>query len=149
MTLKEEFQTRNFSIYGQWFGILSMIICLATGISAIFTFRPLIIIFAVIAICSAFLILFIEVPLLLRICPTSGKFDDFVRKISTNYMRAAAYGAMSLIQFFSNFGGPTSLIAAAVFLLITSLCYVLAGLKGQDFIGSKTLGGAGVAQMIV
>ncbi|KZZ97388.1 clathrin-coated vesicle protein [Moelleriella libera RCEF 2490] len=149
MTLKEEFQTRNFSIYGQWFGILSMIICLATGISSIFTFRPLIIVFAALAIASSFLILFIEVPLLLRICPTSGKFDDFVRKISTNYMRAAAYGAMAIIQFLSNLGGPTSLIAAGVFLLLTAICYTLAGIKGQDFIGSKTLGGAGVAQMIV
>lgn len=126
-----------------------MIICLATGISSIFTFKPLIIVFSVIAICSAFLILFIEVPLLLRICPTSGKFDDFVRKISTNYMRAAAYGVMSIVQFLSLVRAPTSLIAAAVFLLLTALCYVLAGLKGQDFIGSKTLGGAGVAQMIV
>lgn len=99
---------------------------------------------------SAFLILFIEVPLLLRICPTSGKFDDFVRKISTNYMRAAAYGIMSILQFLSLVSRTgTSLIAAAVFLLITASCYVLAGLKGQDFIGSKTLGGAGVAQMIV
>ncbi|CCE27335.1 Golgi apparatus membrane protein tvp18 [Claviceps purpurea] len=149
MTLKEEFQTRNFSIYGQWFGILSMIICLATGISSIFTFLPLIIVFAAIAIASSFLIIFIEVPLLLRICPTSSKFDDLVRKISTNYMRAAAYGVMSLLQFLSLLRAATSLVAAAVFLLITSLCYVLAGLKGQDFIGSKTLGGAGVAQMIV
>ncbi|GAO16320.1 uncharacterized protein UV8b_05655 [Ustilaginoidea virens] len=149
MTLKEEFQTRNFSIYGQWFGILSMIICFATGISAIFTFRPLIIVFAAIAIASSFLIIFIEVPLLLRICPTSGKFDDFVRKISTNYMRAAAYCTMAVIQFLSLLRGPTSLVAAAVFLSITAICYVLAALKGQDFIGSKTLGGAGVAQMIV
>ncbi|KAG5943665.1 Golgi apparatus membrane protein tvp18 [Claviceps pazoutovae] len=149
MTLKEEFQTRNFSIYGQWFGILSMIICLATGISSIFTFLPLIIVFAAIAIASSFLIIFIEVPLLLRICPTSSKFDDLVRKISTNYMRAAAYGVMSLLQFLSLLRAATSLVAAAVFLLITSLCYILAGLKGQDFIGSKTLGGAGVAQMIV
>ncbi|KAG6005088.1 Golgi apparatus membrane protein tvp18 [Claviceps maximensis] len=149
MTLKEEFQTRNFSIYGQWFGILSMIICLATGISSIFTFLPLIIVFAAIAIASSFLILFIEVPLLLRICPTSSKFDDLVRKISTNYMRAGAYGVMSLLQFLSLLRTATSLVAAAVFLLITSLCYVLAGIKGQDFVGSKTLGGAGVAQMIV
>ncbi|KAG6015689.1 Golgi apparatus membrane protein tvp18 [Claviceps pusilla] len=149
MTLKEEFQTRNFSIYGQWFGILSMIICFATGISSIFTFLPLIIVFSAIAIASSFLIIFIEVPLLLRICPTSKKFDDLVRKISTNYMRAGAYGVMSIVQFLSLLRAATSLVAAAVFLLITSLCYVLAGLKGQDFIGSKTLGGAGVAQMIV
>jgi hypothetical protein len=98
---------------------------------------------------SAFIILFIEVPLLLRICPTSGKFDEVIRKISTNYMRAGAYGIMSALQFISNVSGASSLIAAAVFLLLTALCYLLAGIKGQAFVGSKTLGGQGVAQMIV
>ena len=98
---------------------------------------------------SAFIILFIEVPLLLRICPTSSKFDELIRKISTNYMRAAAYGVMSALQYISIVSGASSLIAAAVFLMLTALCYLLAGVKGQAFVGSKTLGGQGVAQMIV
>ncbi|KAF4976845.1 hypothetical protein FZEAL_6548 [Fusarium zealandicum] len=149
MTLKEEFQTRNFSIYGQWLGILSMIICLAVGIANIFSLNVIRYIFCAFAIASAFIILFIEVPLLLRICPTSGKFDEVIRKISTNYMRAAAYGVMSTLQFVSNVTGPSSLIAAAVFLLLAAICYLLAAVKGQAFVGSKTLGGQGVAQMIV
>lgn len=101
--------------------------------------------------CS-FIILFIEVPLLLRICPTSEKFDNFIRRFTTNYMRALMYLAMSTIQWCSLilYGGyATSLIAAAVFLLLASICYFIAGLKGQGFVGSKTLGGQGVAQMIV
>ncbi|KPM37492.1 hypothetical protein AK830_g9087 [Neonectria ditissima] len=149
MTLKEEFQTRNFSIYGQWLGILSMIICLATGISSIFSLKPVRIIFCALAIASSFVILFVEVPLLLRICPTSSKFDAMIRKISTNYMRAAAYAVMGALQFISILTGPSSLIAAGVFLLLTAVCYALAGIKGQAFVGSKTLGGQGVAQMIV
>lgn len=64
-------------------------------------------------------------------------------------MRAGAYGVMSLLQFLSIIFGATSLVAAAVFLAITAICYLLAGIKGQAFVGSKTLGGAGVAQMIV
>ena len=64
-------------------------------------------------------------------------------------MRAAIYGAMSVIQWVSLVGGPTSLIAAAVVLLVAATCYLIAGLKGQGFVGSKTLGGQGVAQMIV
>ncbi|KAL1897791.1 Golgi apparatus membrane protein tvp18 [Ceratocystis pirilliformis] len=149
MTLKDELMTRNFSIYGQWFGILSMIICFAVGLANIFTFKPVIIIFCAFAIASSFVILFIEVPLLLRICPTSSSFDSYIRKISTNWMRAAAYGVMGLLQWLSIVGGAGSLVAAAVFLTITALCYVLAAAKNQDFVGSKTLGGAGVAQMIV
>lgn len=97
----------------------------------------------------SFIILFIEVPLLLRICPTSSTFDQAIRRVSTNYMRAAAYGIMAIVQWMSLIQRATSLIAAAVFLTLTSICYLLAAFKGQAFIGSKTLGGAGVAQMIV
>ena len=64
-------------------------------------------------------------------------------------MRAAIYGVMSLIQWLSLIKDPTSLIAAAIMLLAAAICYGIAGLKGQGFVGSKTLGGQGVAQMIV
>lgn len=99
-------------------------------------------------ICS-FVLIFIEIPLLLRICPTSSTFDAYVRKISTNYMRAAVYLVMGVVQWISLVVHRSSLIAAAVFLTLTSICYILAAIKGQEFIGSKTLGGQGVAQMIV
>ncbi|KAK4044235.1 membrane protein [Parachaetomium inaequale] len=149
MTLKEEFATRNFSIYGQWLGILTMILCFALGIANLFTVRILIIILSAVCLASSLVILFIEVPLLLRICPTSPKFDTFIRKITTNYMRAAAYAVMAVAQWLTLIDRATSLIAAAVFLTATGICYLLAGIKGQAFVGSKTLGGAGVAQMIV
>jgi hypothetical protein len=64
-------------------------------------------------------------------------------------MRATMYGILSAIQFASISVGVSSLIAAAVVLLIAALFYGLAGLKSQEFVGSKTLGGQGVAQMIV
>jgi len=150
MTFKEELQSRNWSIYGQWAGIISMILCFALGIANIFNFgHPLVIIFSAICLACSFLILFIEVPFLLRICPTSGKFDDFVRKFSTNYMRAAVYGIMSIVQFLSLIIVATSLIAAAVVLLITGAFYGVAAARKDEFMSSKTLGGQGVAQMIV
>lgn len=64
-------------------------------------------------------------------------------------MRAAIYGTMSLIQWLSLIREATSLIAAAIVLMLAGICYAIAGLKGQGFVGSKTLGGQGVAQMIV
>jgi len=148
MTIAEELRSRNFSIYGQWTGVLCIILCFALGIANIFHFN-LIIIFSVICLVSAFVIVFIEIPLLLRICPTSSTFDAFIRRFTTNYMRAGVYLAMSVVQWLSIIVEPTSLIAAAVLLLIAAICYALAGLKGQGFVGSKTLGGQGVAQMIV
>ena len=67
----------------------------------------------------------------------------------TGTLGAAIYGAMSLVQWLSIIVDYSSLIASAVLLLLAAACYALAGLKHQDFMGSKTLGGQGVAQMIV
>ena len=64
-------------------------------------------------------------------------------------MRAGLYLAMSVVQWLSILVEASSLIAAAIVLLVASIFYALAGLKHQDFVGSKTLGGQGVAQMIV
>ncbi|KAL3493849.1 hypothetical protein BJX62DRAFT_199689 [Aspergillus germanicus] len=149
MSLAEEFRSRNFSIYGQWTGVLCIILCLAVGIANIFSFNAVLIIFSILCIISGCILVFIEVPFLLRICPTSEKFDTFIRRFTTNYMRAAVYTVMSVVQWLSLLKDPSSLLAAAVLLLIAGLFYALAGLKNQDFVGSKTLGGQGIAQMIV
>lgn len=98
---------------------------------------------------SGLVLIFVEIPLLLRICPTSSTFDNFIRRFTTNAMRAAIYATMSLVQWLSLIKDATSLIAAAVVLLLAAICYAIAALKKQTFVGSKTLGGQGVAQMIV
>ncbi|KAK3349975.1 TVP18/Calcium channel flower [Lasiosphaeria hispida] len=126
-----------------------MILCFALGIANIFSFNAFLLIFSIITLIFSFIILFIEVPLLLRICPTSSSFDAAIRKVSTNYMRAGAYAVMAIVNWLSIIARASSLIAAAVFLSLTAACYLMAGIKGQAFVGSKTLGGAGVAQMIV
>jgi hypothetical protein len=64
-------------------------------------------------------------------------------------MRAATYLVMSIVQWCSLIIRTTTLIVPAVLMLITAACYLLAALKHQDFVGSKTLGGQGVAQMMV
>ena len=155
-------------------GVLCILLCFALGIANFFHLsKPIIILFSAIClyvslsfsvpltlptssvqantysrVCS-FIIIFIEIPLLLRICPTSPVFDNFIRKFETNYMRAAIYFVMSVIQWISISVDVTSLIAAAVMLLVAAVFYALAGVKGQAFQGSKTLGGHGVAQMII
>jgi hypothetical protein len=64
-------------------------------------------------------------------------------------MRAGMYVILSAIQWASLAAGASSLIAAAVFLIIAGIFYALAGIRSQEFVGSKTLGGQGIAQMIV
>ncbi|KAL9631702.1 MAG: hypothetical protein Q9164_005742 [Protoblastenia rupestris] len=129
-------------------GVLCIVLCIALGISHLLHLNILFI-FGLICLLSGLVLIFVEIPLLLRICPTSPTFDNFIRRFTTNYMRAAIYGVMSVVQWLSIIEDPTSLIAAAVVLLVAAVCYLIAGLKGQGFVGSKTLGGQGVAQMIV
>ncbi|QIW95180.1 hypothetical protein AMS68_000698 [Peltaster fructicola] len=150
MTIMEEFKSRNFSIYGQWTGVLCIFLCFALGLANIITIYIPIIPFSIVCLVCSFLIIFIEIPLLLKICPLSEGFNNFIKLFATNYMRAIIYLAMALIQWCTLIlGVVTSLIAAAVFLTIAAIFYALAGVRGQAFAGSKTLGGAGVAQMIV
>ncbi|EAS32599.3 golgi apparatus membrane protein TVP18 [Coccidioides immitis RS] len=146
MSLAEEFKSRNFSIYGQWTGVICIILSFAIGLASVFS---RFIVFGIISLVYSPLLLFIEVPFLLRICPTSSKFDAFIRRFTTNFMRAAIYAAMSGGLWISLVIDPSSLIAVAVFLAIAGLFYLLAALMKQEFTSSKTLGGQGVAQMIV
>ena len=37
------------------------------------------------------ILIFVEIPLLMRICPTSEKFDTFVRRFNENWPRAGMY----------------------------------------------------------
>jgi len=146
--ISRKMKTRNFSIYGQWTGIIAILLCIAVGIANIFHFS-MIIIFSVICLLTGLVLIFLEIPFLLRICPTSPKFDTFMRKFHSLWGRAAFYGVASLVQWLSCIIDATSLIAAAVLLMFAGLFYALAAIKGQQFVGSKTLGGQGVAQMIV
>ena len=72
-----------------------------------------------------------------------------MRRFTTNYMRAGIYLAMAIVQWLSIIHRPSDLIAAAIMLSLAAAFYALAGVKGQGFVGSKTLGGQGVAQMII
>ncbi|KAF2280147.1 uncharacterized protein EI97DRAFT_369776 [Westerdykella ornata] len=131
-------------------GVICIFICFAVGLSTIITnLLSWLLLFSIICLICAPIILFVEVPFLLRICPTSAKFDAFIRRFSSNYMRAAIYGVMSAIQWISISVHSSALIAAAVTLFLAAVCYLLAGVKGQAFQGSKALGGQGVAQMII
>ncbi|CAN6638244.1 golgi apparatus membrane protein Tvp18p [Trichomonascus vanleenenianus] len=148
MGFMDELKTRNFSIYGQWIGVLCIVLCIALGIGNIFNFS-LVIIFSVICIVQGLIIIFIEIPFLLRICPLTDRFTTFVRMFNQNLPRAGIYLAMAAIQYGSCGIKVTSLLVAAIFLTLASLCYGLAALKGQEFTGSSTLGGAGIARQIL
>lgn len=94
-------------------------------------------------------LIFVEIPFLLRICPTNAKFDENIRKFNNNYPRAALYIVLAVVLYLSLLIRASSLLAAAILMTITSFCYLFAGVKQQEFTQSKTLGGAGLVQMVV
>lgn len=59
------------------------------------------------------------------------------------------YLVMSVVQWLSIIIHPSTLIVAAVVLLLTASFYGIAAFRKDEFMSSKTLGGGGVAQMIV
>ncbi|KAF2145088.1 uncharacterized protein K452DRAFT_221917 [Aplosporella prunicola CBS 121167] len=148
MTFREELKSRNFSIYGQWTGILCVILCFAMGIANLFEGWKHLIFSVICLICSP-IIFFVEVAFLLKLPIWSEGFRSFFRRLQENWPRIIMYLIMSIVQWISIAVGPSSLIVPAIFLLFAGLFYLIAELKHQDFQSSKMLGGQGIAQMIV
>lgn len=134
--LSLDFKKKNFSLYGQWISLFTIILCLALGIANIFHFN-LVIIFAIIAIVQGLVVLFVEVPFLLRICPLTETFTNFIRNFDDNWPRCGFYLLMSVIQWLSLVLMATSLIVIAVFFFLSSLCYLFAAIKHQDYLKSS------------
>ncbi|KAI9489163.1 hypothetical protein BDB00DRAFT_635986 [Zychaea mexicana] len=130
----DEFASRNFSLYAQWLGLISLICN-----------NP---IFAIIGWVFAFVLVFVEIPLCTKFCPTSPKFDNFVAKFENSYLRGAMYLIMAIVMFLSTLINETALIAPAVTLLLTFISYAIAGLKQQPHASSKMLGGTGVDNVV-
>lgn len=86
---------------------------------------------------QALVVLFVEIPFLLRICPLTDTFTNFVRKFDDNWPRCGFYLLMSVIQWLSLLCMATSLLAVAVLFLLSSGCYLMAALKHQEYLKSS------------
>ncbi|KAI8364915.1 hypothetical protein BD560DRAFT_402440 [Blakeslea trispora] len=87
MGLLEELKSRNFSLYAQWLGVISIILLVALGVVALTSN----IVFAIVGWVIAFILFFIEVPLCTKFCPTSPRFDAFIASFENAYLRGAVY----------------------------------------------------------
>lgn len=134
--LSADFKKKNFSLYGQWIGLLTIILCFALGIANIFH-ASLVIIFSIICIVQGLVVIFVEIPFLLRICPLTDTFTNFIRNFDDNWPRCGFYLLMSVIQWLSLTIQATSLIVVAVFFLLASACYLLAAVKHQEYLKSS------------
>ncbi|KAL6947528.1 Golgi apparatus membrane protein tvp18 [Hanseniaspora osmophila] len=122
----------NFSLYGRYMGYINVLLCFALGISNLFHVN-LVIIFAIIAIIQGLILIFVELPFLLKICPLSDNFVQFIRRWETNGARVIFYAIMAIIQYCSCIFKVTSLLAVAIGLTFSSCSYGVAMIKHQDF----------------
>ncbi|KAG2221804.1 hypothetical protein INT45_013300 [Circinella minor] len=144
MGLFSEFTSRNFSLYAQWLGIISICLLIALGIVGFLSHVA----FSIVGWVIALILIFIEIPLCIRWCPTSPKFDSFITYFENCYFRAILYLCFAIVMFLSNILNTGPLIAAAVTLLFAAICYGIAALKGQSFASSRLLGGTGVDNVV-
>lgn len=143
-----DFRSFNFSVYGQWFSYINIFLCIALGIANLFHMSA-VIAFSIVAIVQGLVILFIEVPFLLKICPLSDNFINFVSKFDNNLRRCLFYLGMCVIQWCSIAVQATSLIVVAVGLTITCITYGLGAAKHQEFKNSAILSDRGTVAMNV
>ncbi|CCH43066.1 Golgi apparatus membrane protein [Wickerhamomyces ciferrii] len=84
-------------------------------------------------------LIFVEIPFLLKICPLSENFNTFIKKFNQNWPRAGFYLGMSVIQFLSLIPQVTSLLVPAIFLLFSAIFYAFAAFKHQQFQNSSAV----------
>ncbi|KAG2235204.1 hypothetical protein INT48_003548 [Thamnidium elegans] len=137
MGIFDEFKSRNFSLYAQWLGVISIVLLIALGVIA-FPSNP---IFSPIG-------WYYKLPLCTKFCPTSPKFDGFIARFENSYFRGIMYLVFSIIMFLSTLVETTSLVAPAVTLLLTFISYGIAGIKNQPHASTKIFGGSGVDNVV-
>ena len=131
--LLEDFRKKNFSLYGQWIGIVLILVALALGVANIFH-ASVVIVFLIICIVQGLVIVFVEMPFLLKICPLTDKFTSFIKNFDENWPRCGFYLLNAVIQWVLLVVQVTSLIVPACFFTAASFCYLMGALKHQEFL---------------
>ncbi|KAI8374674.1 TVP18/Calcium channel flower [Radiomyces spectabilis] len=129
----DEVKSMNFALYGQWLGIASIILLIALGIVGFIGH----VVFSIVGWVIAVILIFVEIPLCFKFCPTSPKFDTFIAYFENCWFRAIMYLVFAVVMFLSNLMGASPLIACAVCLLLAAISYGAAAAMGQAFASSR------------
>ncbi|KAH7050753.1 golgi apparatus membrane protein TVP18 [Linnemannia elongata] len=143
MGLADEFRSGNFSLYGQWCGLISIVCLIVFGVLGFH------VVWSIIGWIMAFLLVFIEIPLCLKCCPTSAKFDNILQQFQNSYFRAVAYVVFAVVMWLAV--GLSSLklqIVSALTLSFGAVSYVIAAARHQTPASSTITGGTGVSTIV-
>ncbi|KAG0248827.1 Golgi apparatus membrane protein tvp18 [Mortierella polycephala] len=97
----------------------------------------------------AFFLVFIEIPLCMKCCPTSAKFDNFLTQFQNSFFRAAAYVVFAILMWLAfGIGGRTLQVISALTLTAAAGSYMVAALRHQTPASSTLTGGTGVSTIV-
>ncbi|CAG8620126.1 2165_t:CDS:2 [Cetraspora pellucida] len=136
----EEFKSKNFSIYAQWLGLLSLPLLFFTGIFAFVKGF----IFSIFAWILCFILIFVEIPLCIKVCPTSDRFDSFIKNFENHWIRTVGYLVFATLLFVFAHFATTLYVIPGITLLLTGICYAIAGGLRQQHAASSFTGGDSV-----
>ncbi|KAK3835998.1 MAG: golgi apparatus membrane protein TVP18 [Linnemannia elongata] len=143
MGLADEFRSGNFSLYGQWCGLISIVCLIVFGIVSLH------VVWSIIGWIIAFLLVFIEIPLCLKCCPTSAKFDNFLHQFQNSFFRALAYVVFAVVMWLAvGVGSATLQVVSALALTFGAVSYVIAAARHQTPASSTITGGTGVSTIV-
>ncbi|KAJ1889257.1 Golgi apparatus membrane protein tvp18 [Kickxella alabastrina] len=140
MGFVEELKTGNFSLYGQWCALLSGVLLIVLGVVTLIA-HP---IYSILAIVFGAICILIEIPFLLKLCPTGPSFDRAFGGLKNHWWRFVAYLAFAIIMWSSLAKGGGILAIGAVTVTIAAACYLVAAVKKQSKVTISMLGGSGV-----
>lgn len=96
--------SNNYAIYAKYLSYLTIPVSVIFGIANLFHVN-LVIIFSIISLVQGVVLLFLEVPFLLKICPLSENFIAYLKVINDDnkkkidFVRCAGYSSMVFINF--------------------------------------------------
>lgn len=143
MSVSSELSSGKFTIYAQWCAILSIIFLVVFGILNFLSVIP----FAILGFVEAFLMVFLELPLVAFCCPSFEIVNKFKQFFENIILRTVLYLGFAFLIWLSLIMSVSTLIIPAVFLTLTSAFYGIAQLKHEGLERSQFTGGSGIGSV--
>lgn len=140
MGLVDDFRSGNFTVYGQWTAILTIVLLIIIGIAC---FISTLIPFSILSFGFAGVMLLLEVPILTSCCPCAGpRTESFVKFFSNPIFKTCLYAVFAALIWVSLLVATSTMIISALALTTTCGLYGVAMFRKDTPSGSSVLGGA-------
>ncbi|KAJ1954923.1 Golgi apparatus membrane protein tvp18 [Linderina pennispora] len=99
------------------------------------------IVYSILAIVFGAICILIEIPFLMKLCPTGPAFDRAFGGLKNHWWRFVAYLVFAIVMWSSLAKGGGVLAIGAVTITLAAACYFVAAVKKQAKVTSAMFGG--------